>query len=101
MPSSRANYAESLKSDCPEEMDNPESGPAAAGATANRVAMESVLWARSEGVDLFAEGASVIARAAKKCEPLRSALGLWKHVEFNYESTDTLDFLNDETGTAV
>ena len=69
----------------------------AAGATANRVAMESVLWARSEGVDLFAEGASVIARAAKKCEPLRSALGLWKHVEFNYESTDTLDFLNDET----
>ena len=48
----------------------------AAGATDNRVALESVLWARSDGVDLFADGASVIARAAKKCKPLIPAPGL-------------------------
>merc|ERR1712217_576651 len=70
----------------------------AAGATANRVAMESVLWARSEGVDLFAEGAGVLARAARKCLPLMTALGLWKHVDFSFESTDTLDYLGDDTG---
>merc|ERR1711879_417553 len=69
-----------------------------AGATANRVALESVLWARSEGVDLFKEGSDVIARAAKTCRPLMTALGLWKHVEFSYESTDTLDYLGDDTG---
>ena len=68
-----------------------------AGATANRVALESVLWARSEGVDLFKEGANVLAKAARKCMPLMTALGLWKHVEFNYESTDTLDFASEDT----
>ena len=68
-----------------------------AGATANRVALESVLWARSEGVDLFKEGANVLAKAARKCTPLMTALGLWKHVEFNYESTDTLDFASEDT----
>jgi ribulose-bisphosphate carboxylase large chain len=68
-----------------------------AGATANRVALESLLWARSRGVDLFEEGAALLAEAAVNCKPLASALGLWKHVEFVYESTDSLDYLGDET----
>ena len=68
-----------------------------AGATANRVALESLLWARSQGVDLFKEGARLLENTAKICEPLASALGLWKHVEFIYESTDSLDFTDEET----
>ena len=72
-----------------------------AGATANRVALESILWARSEGVNLFKEGASILARAAKKCLPLMTSLGLWKHVDFNYESTDTLDYLDDVTNEDI
>jgi ribulose-bisphosphate carboxylase large chain len=68
-----------------------------AGATANRVALESILMARSGGVDLWNEGASVLAEAAKTCPALMAALGLWKSVDFNYESTDTLDFGLDDT----
>merc|ERR1712056_110341 len=70
----------------------------AAGATANRVALESIMRARSQGVDLWSEGSRVLADAAKGCKPLMTALGLWKHVNFVYESTDTLDFLSDGTG---
>ena len=69
------------------------------GATANQVAVESVLWARSKGVDLFKGRASVVARSAKKCKLIMSALELSKHVEFNSESTDILDFKNEDTKT--
>jgi len=71
-----------------------------AGATANRVALESLLWARSQGVNMFEEGAGVLEGAAKSCRPLMSALGLWRHVEFSYESTDSLDYVSDETGSS-
>ena len=47
---------------------------------------------------MFDEGAAILAKAAKRCKPLMSAIGLWKHVEFNYESTDSLDYVIDETG---
>ena len=62
-----------------------------AGATANRVALESLLWKRSQGANMFDEGAAILAKAAKSCRPPMSAISLWKHVEFNYESTDSLD----------
>ena len=33
-----------------------------------------------------------MTKAAKTCPALMAALGLWKSVDFNYESTDTLNF---------
>ena len=69
----------------------------AAGATANRVALEAMVQARNEGRDYMAEGPEILAKAAKWCSPLRSALDLWKDITFDYESTDTPDFVPVET----
>jgi ribulose-bisphosphate carboxylase large chain len=65
----------------------------AAGATANRVALEAMVLARNEGRDIVAEGQDILERAAKTCLPLRQALEIWKDVTFNYTSTDTPDFV--------
>jgi ribulose-bisphosphate carboxylase large chain len=64
-----------------------------AGATANRVALEVMVKARNEGRDYLAEGSEILEQAAKWCSPLRAALETWKDVTFNYESTDTADFV--------
>lgn len=64
-----------------------------AGATANRVAVEAVIQARNEGRDFLAEGPEILEKAARWCGPLRAALETWKDVSFNYESTDTADFV--------
>jgi ribulose-bisphosphate carboxylase large chain len=70
------------------------------GATANRVALESMVLARNEGADYFNPevGPAVLRDAAKNCGPLQTALDLWKDISFNYTSTDTADFV--ETATA-
>jgi ribulose-bisphosphate carboxylase large chain len=62
-----------------------------AGATANRVALESMVLARNEGPE-------ILQNAAKLCGPLQTALDLWKGISFNYASTDTSDF--SDTATA-
>lgn len=64
----------------------------AAGATANRVALEAMIFARNSGRDYLAEGPEILAEAAKSCSPLQQALDVWKDVTFNYASTDTPDF---------
>jgi ribulose-bisphosphate carboxylase large chain len=71
-----------------------------AGATANRVALESMVLARNEGVDYYNNeiGPRILRDAAKTCGPLQTALDLWKDISFNYTSTDTADFA--ETPTA-
>nr|YP_009396991.1 ribulose-1,5-bisphosphate carboxylase/oxygenase large subunit [Spyridia filamentosa]ARW66177.1 ribulose-1,5-bisphosphate carboxylase/oxygenase large subunit [Spyridia filamentosa] len=69
-----------------------------AGATANRVALESMIIARNEGRDYISEGPQILRDAAKTCGPLQTALDLWKDITFNYTSTDTADFA--ETPTA-
>jgi ribulose-bisphosphate carboxylase large chain len=69
-----------------------------AGATANRVALESMVLARNEGRDYLAEGPEILQNAAKLCGPLQTALDLWKGISFNYASTDTSDF--SDTATA-
>jgi len=69
-----------------------------AGATANRVALESMILARNEGRDYVAEGPQILRDAAKMCGPLQTALDLWKDISFDYTSTDTADFV--ETPTA-
>eukprot|EP00961_Rhodomonas_salina_P249150 3367601-Rhodomonas_salina.1 len=68
-----------------------------AGATANRVALESMLIARNEGRDYIAEGPQILRDAAKTCAPLNTALNLWKDISFNYTSTDTADFVQTPT----
>merc|ERR1712066_1025959 len=66
-----------------------------AGATANRVALESVLHAWISGVDIENEGSAVLEKASTWCSPLSVALDLWKGVTFDYPSTDTPDFDTD------
>ena len=63
----------------------------AAGATANRVAVESMIQARNEGRDFYVEGPDILAKAARGCPELDAALEIWKDITFNYESTDTPD----------
>jgi ribulose-bisphosphate carboxylase large chain len=69
----------------------------AAGATANRVALEAMILARNEGRDYLAEGPEILQTAARNCTPLAQALELWKDVSFNYTSTDTPDFVPTAT----
>jgi ribulose-bisphosphate carboxylase large chain len=63
----------------------------AAGATANRVALEAIVKARNEGKDLLKEGESVLRAAAKQSRELDMALSTWGDISFNYASTDTPD----------
>ena len=65
----------------------------AAGATANRVAIEAMIQARNEGRDFLREGPEILARAARGCAPLAAALDVWKDVMFDYASTDTPDLV--------
>ena len=68
-----------------------------AGAQANRVALEAIVQARNEGVDIWNEGPEVLEKAARWCTPLRAALDTWRDVTFNYTSTDTVDFVPTAT----
>ncbi|MGZ3516411.1 MAG: form I ribulose bisphosphate carboxylase large subunit [Vulcanimicrobiaceae bacterium] len=63
----------------------------AAGATANRVALEAIIQARNEGRDIVNEGPEILEKAASWCTPLRSAIDTWKDITFDYTSTDTPD----------
>jgi ribulose-bisphosphate carboxylase large chain len=65
----------------------------AAGATANRVALEAMVLARNEGRDIMAEGPDILNQAGRTCLPLRQALDTWGEITFNYTSTDTPDFV--------
>ena len=68
-----------------------------AGAQANRVALEAMVLARNEGRDIWNEGPSILADAARHCAPLKAALDTWGEITFNYTSTDTLDFVPTPT----
>jgi ribulose-bisphosphate carboxylase large chain len=65
----------------------------AAGATANRVAVEAMVKARNEGRDILAEGQDILKAAARYSRELDMALSTWGDVTFNYESTDTPDLV--------
>src|SRR5579883_2169884 len=69
----------------------------AAGATANRVALEAMILARNEGRDILREGPEMLEAAARHCLPLKQALETWKDVTFDYASTDTPDFVPTAT----
>jgi ribulose-bisphosphate carboxylase large chain len=65
----------------------------AAGATANRVAVEAMIQARNEGRDYYQEGPDILEHAAKGCPELNAALQVWKDVTFDFQSTDTPDYV--------
>ncbi len=69
----------------------------AAGATANRVALEVMVQARNEGRDYVNEGPAILKAAAKWSPELRAALDVWGEISFNYESTDTPDVVSTPT----
>jgi ribulose-bisphosphate carboxylase large chain len=71
----------------------------AAGATANRVALEAMIKARNEGRDYRKEGDDILKAAAKKSRELDIALSTWGDISFNYESTDVPDVV--ETPTSI
>jgi ribulose-bisphosphate carboxylase large chain len=63
----------------------------AAGAAANRVAVEAMIKARNEGRDLLAEGEDILRSAARHSRELDVALATWGDITFNFESTDVPD----------
>jgi len=69
----------------------------AAGAAANRVAVEAVIKARNEGRDFLKEGDDILKQAAKKSRELDVALATWGDISFNYESTDVPDVVETPT----
>jgi ribulose-bisphosphate carboxylase large chain len=71
----------------------------AAGAEANRVALEAMVKARNEGRDLLREGPDVLRVAAKSCAPLEAALSTWGDVTFDYTSTDAPDVVPTATAS--
>jgi ribulose-bisphosphate carboxylase large chain len=68
-----------------------------AGATANRCALECMVLARNEGRDYLKEGPEILSQMAQICAPLQTALDLWRDITFDYDSTDTADYLPTET----
>ena len=64
-----------------------------AGAVANRVALEAMVKARNEGKDILNEGPDILRKAAAHCGPLKAALDTWGDISFNYQSTDSSDYV--------
>ena len=71
----------------------------AAGAKANRVAVEAMIQARNEGRDFYSEGPDILVQAAKGCPELNAALEVWKDITFEYTSTDTADVVVTPTAS--
>ncbi|MBN9113161.1 MAG: form I ribulose bisphosphate carboxylase large subunit [Pseudonocardia sp.] len=69
----------------------------AAGAEANRVALEAMIKARNEGLDYYKEGPEILKKAASRNRALDTALATWGDITFDYESTDTPDVVATPT----
>ncbi|MFM9135515.1 MAG: form I ribulose bisphosphate carboxylase large subunit [bacterium] len=63
----------------------------AAGATANRVAVEACVQARNEGVAIEQNARDVLMSAAAHSPELAAALETWKEIRFEYDVVDKLD----------
>lgn len=63
---------------------------AAAGATANRVALEACVRARNEGRALESEARAVLSEAALHSPALAVAMETWKEVTFDFDVVDKL-----------
>lgn len=63
----------------------------AAGAAANRVALEACVQARNEGRELEKEGKDILTRAAAHSPELKIAMETWKEIRFEFDTVDKLD----------
>jgi ribulose-bisphosphate carboxylase large chain len=63
----------------------------AAGATANRVALEACVAARNEGRAVEKEGKEILTMAARSCAELKAAMDTWKEIKFEFDTVDKLD----------
>ena len=62
----------------------------AAGAAANRVALEACTEARNAGRDLEREGKEILTAAAKHSPELGAAMETWKEIKFEFDTVDKL-----------
>ncbi|MBZ4022679.1 ribulose-bisphosphate carboxylase large subunit [Rhodobacter sp. TJ_12] len=63
----------------------------AAGAAANRVALEACVQARNEGRQLEKEGKDILTKAAQHSPELKVAMETWKEIKFEFDTVDKLD----------
>ena len=63
----------------------------AAGAAANRVAVEACVEARNSGRELEKEGKDILTAAAKHSPELATAMETWKEIKFEFDTVDKLD----------
>lgn len=63
----------------------------AAGAAANRVALEACVQARNEGRELEKEGKDILLNAARHSPELKVAMETWKEIKFEFDTVDKLD----------
>ncbi len=63
----------------------------AAGAAANRVALEACVEARNVGRELEKEGGDILRAAAKHSPELGAAMETWKEITFDFDTVDKLD----------
>ena len=62
----------------------------AAGATANRVALEACVAARNAGVEVEKNGRAILTQAATSSPELAIAMETWKEIRFDYDVVDKL-----------
>jgi ribulose-bisphosphate carboxylase large chain len=63
----------------------------AAGAAANRVALEASVKARNEGREIEKEARDILTEAAKHSPELAIAMETWKEIKFEFDTVDKLD----------
>lgn len=63
----------------------------AAGAAANRVALEACVKARNLGRDLEREARDILTEAARTSPELAMAMETWKEIKFEFDTVDKLD----------
>jgi ribulose-bisphosphate carboxylase large chain len=63
----------------------------AAGAAANRVAVEACVEARNMGRELEKEGKDILQAAAKHSPELAIAMETWKEIKFEFDTVDKID----------
>lgn len=66
----------------------------AAGAAANRVALEACVEARNRGRHLEKEGKDILTNAARSSPELKIAMETWKEIKFEFDTVDKLDVQN-------
>lgn len=63
----------------------------AAGAAANRVALEACVQARNDGVEVEKNGREILTKAARHSPELAIAMETWKEIKFEFDTVDKLD----------